>query len=257
MNGDILSIPRYSIHTRLREFHLKRLLGDSLGGYMLDVGCGLGYLTEAVGGGFVRTGIDLDLSALKENSRRGLNNMLQADAAKLPFKEKSFDVVICSELLEHLQDGMDKNALREMARIIKPGGRLLITVPSLEGLRSLSRLRNLGHTDPSGGEFHHRQGYYWNDVFAMIRETQDLNIVSKRYSLFIFSELFMDILKLNYLRKSEFKEHSDMLRVKDSFLFRIYRFVFPLFYLSFLLEDIFLARLFKGHIIIALIDKKA
>lgn len=256
MNGKIVSVPKYSIHTRLREFHLKRLLGNRSGGRLLDVGCGLGYLTEAVGGGFVRTGIDLDFAALKENSRRGLKNMIQADAVKLPFKEGSFDIIICSELLEHLRDGMDKGALSEMARILKPGGRLLITVPSLEGLRSASRLRNLGHSDASGGEFHYRQGYLWQDIAGMVRQIPGLNIRGKRYSLFIFSELFMDLIKLGYLRKGDFKEHSDMAKIKDSFLFGVYRLVFPLLYFGFLMEDIILAPFLKGHVLITEVEKK-
>lgn len=256
MNSEIISAPKYSIHTRLREFHLRRLLGNHCRGYLLDVGCGLGYLTEAVGGGFVRTGVDLDFSALKENSRRGLNNMLQANAIKLPFKEGSFDIIICSELLEHLQDGMDKSALREMARILKPGGRLLITVPSLDGIRSRSRMRNLGHEDPCGGEFHYRQGYSWQDIADMVKQIPNLNIRGKRYSLFIFSELFMDLLKLGYFKKGDLKEQSDLSKVKDSFLFRIYRIVFPLFYFGFLLEDTLSAPLFKGHVLITEMEKK-
>jgi SAM-dependent methyltransferase len=182
--------------------------------------------------------------------------MLQANAVNLPFKEESFDIIICSELLEHLQDGMDKNALCEMARILKPGGRLLITVPSLDGIRSRSRLRNLGHTDQSGGEFHYRQGYFWQDIEAMVNQIPALNIKNKRYTLFILSELFADLLKLSYFKKEDLKEHSDLSKVKDSFLFRIYRLVFPLLYFGFLLEDTLLALLFKGHVLIAEMEKK-
>ncbi len=256
MKNKVISVPRYSIHTRLREFHLKRLLSNRCRGHLLDVGCGLGYLTEALGGGFVVAGIDLDLSALKENLSRGLNNMLQANAIKLPFKEKSFDIIICSELLEHLREGMDKDALREMARILKPGGRILITVPSLEGVRSASRLRNLGHADESGGEYHYRAGYSYKEIESMVKDIPDLNIRDKRYSLFIFSELFADLLKLWYFKKSKLKEHSDLSKVKDSLLFRVYRFVFPLFYLGFLMEDMLLAPFLKGHIFIAAIERR-
>jgi len=255
MREKVFSVTKYSVHTRLREFHLKRLLNNYRRGYLLDVGCGLGYLTEALGNRLVRVGIDLDMDSLKDNSKRGLNNMLQANAIKLPFKEESFDIIVCSELLEHLQEGMDKSALCEMARILKPGGQLLITVPSLEGIRSWSRLRNLGHDDPSGGEYHYRMGYTWRDIDAVIEQIPVLNIKNKHHSLFLFSEIFIGLLKLFYLKDGRLKEHSDLSKIKNSFLFSIYRSVFPLFFCGFLAEDILLAPFLKGHILILSVEK--
>ncbi len=54
--------------------------------------------------------------------------VVRGDATRLPFDDESFDVVITSEVLEHVQD--DVSALAEMARVLKPGGRLSATVPS-------------------------------------------------------------------------------------------------------------------------------
>lgn len=53
---------------------------------------------------------------------------LRGDATRLPFADESFDVVITSEVLEHIQGDVD--ALAEMARVLKPGGRFAATVPS-------------------------------------------------------------------------------------------------------------------------------
>ena len=49
--------------------------------------------------------------------------MLRGDATRLPFPDNSFDCIITSEVLEHIQD--DVAALHELSRVLKPGGRLL------------------------------------------------------------------------------------------------------------------------------------
>jgi SAM-dependent methyltransferase len=57
-----------------------------------------------------------------------LIGVLQGDARRLPFPDDTFDVVITSEVLEHIQD--DVGAIAEMVRVLKPGGRFAATVPA-------------------------------------------------------------------------------------------------------------------------------
>jgi SAM-dependent methyltransferase len=57
-----------------------------------------------------------------------LIGVLRGDACTLPFPDHTFDVVITSEVLEHIQD--DVAAIAEMTRVLKPGGRFAATVPS-------------------------------------------------------------------------------------------------------------------------------
>lgn len=52
---------------------------------------------------------------------------MEGDALGLPFPDASFDVVIVSEVMEHIPD--DEGVLAEMARVLKPGGRIAVTVP--------------------------------------------------------------------------------------------------------------------------------
>lgn len=54
--------------------------------------------------------------------------VLRGDATSLPFSDGTFDVVITSEVLEHIQD--DVRAIAEMVRVLKPGGRFAVTVPA-------------------------------------------------------------------------------------------------------------------------------
>ena len=55
-------------------------------------------------------------------------NVMFADALRLPFKDASFDKVICSEVLEHVKD--DEQGVRELVRVLKRGGALAVTVPT-------------------------------------------------------------------------------------------------------------------------------
>ena len=75
--------------------------------------------TRATLGGMVDAG-EIDLERFK--------GVLRGDATKLPFADGSFDVVITSEVLEHIQD--DVAAIAEMVRVLKPGGHFAATVPA-------------------------------------------------------------------------------------------------------------------------------
>lgn len=249
---------KYSVHSRLRESHLKRRLAGQSGGVFIDVGCGLGYLSRVLPPpGSLAIGADYDEASLRLNRRSGLPNMIRSGADRLPFADNSADVVLCSEVLEHLPEPLDRHALAELIRILKPGGKLLITVPSLEGLRATTRLRNLGHDDPEGGEYHHRIGYAWDTMAAMVAEIPEARIVYRGYSMFLISELFMDLLKLVYLRKNKLKEHSDIDAEPKGLLFKVYKAVFPVLDAIFQLEDRLLCPLFKGHILVLELGKKA
>ena len=249
MSSDIHPL-NYSIHTRLRSYHLYHLLADfNQRGILFDIGCGLGYWLETLGKDFkLGVGLEYDMAALRDNCCRGLTRMVRGSADKIPLQEKSVDLVICSEVLEHLPDGVDIETLTEMGRILKPGGRLLITVPALEGINSRTKMRNLGHDNPNGGEYHYRMGYSEQSLREIPDQVPTLRIRRHRYSMFLISELFMDLQKWVFYRKRGLKEHSDIMNASNSFFFKVYRLLFPFLYLLFIFEDMIMCPLFKGHI---------
>ena len=115
-------------------------LGVGPGQRVLDIGCGAGrHSFEALRLGAHVVAADLDDVTLKDVVQMGAAMIgegqapdgslsgTRADARMLPFANDSFDRVIASEVLEHIVD--DEAALREIARVLKPGGRAAVTVP--------------------------------------------------------------------------------------------------------------------------------
>jgi len=97
---------------------------------ILEVGCGDASFTKELARYSPDvTAIDISAAQIAENNQRFAGiKFLQHDVAEpFPFADATFEVVWCSEVLEHLFD--PAFALREMHRIMKPGGRLLVTVP--------------------------------------------------------------------------------------------------------------------------------
>ena len=73
-------------------------------------------------------GVDIDVEAVGYCRERGLENVRIGEAAELPFEDGSFDLVTALDVVEHLDD--DAAAFREMRRVLRPGGLLLVTVPA-------------------------------------------------------------------------------------------------------------------------------
>lgn len=107
----------------------KKAVAEAKAGKVLDVGCGTGYALEAVGNKFSDSklyGIDLSKEMIaKAKERLGKNAVLKvAGADKLPFRENSFDCVLCTSAFHHFPSQL--KALKEMKRVLKPHGRLVL-----------------------------------------------------------------------------------------------------------------------------------
>jgi len=101
---------------------------------ILDVGCGTGGTMEAMAGLGEIWGCDISQEALQMCRRRGVTNLVHSRAEELGLASSSFDVALSCDVLEHIED--DELALREMGRILRPGGRAIITVPAHQWLWS-------------------------------------------------------------------------------------------------------------------------
>jgi SAM-dependent methyltransferase len=98
---------------------------------LLDVGCGPGVLLRALdasASGVRTAGLDAGAERLLQaRAAPTPSPLLRGDALRLPFRDASFDRVLAAEVLEHLRE--DGAALREIRRVLRPGGLLAISVP--------------------------------------------------------------------------------------------------------------------------------
>ena len=121
-------------------FNFNKVKLDNENGIMLDLGCGEGRHIFGAMQKFPNlqcVGLDPHLESL-DKSLEGLElfeslsnkttTFLSGSAYSLPFGDSTFDLVVCSEVLEHLHEYRD--AISEINRVLKPGGKFLASVPA-------------------------------------------------------------------------------------------------------------------------------
>ena len=118
------------------DLHFKRIAQKVQNGRVLDAGCGQGYLLLRLKTSPSELcGIDLGKSALKmAKDWIPEANFCLANIMSMPFKSNSFDYVISTAVLEHLDEKQGNAAVRECYRVLKPGGVGLFTVPAGKGI---------------------------------------------------------------------------------------------------------------------------
>ena len=110
---------------------LERATSGVTGVRLLDCGCGTGANLEWLSRYGRTAGIDYTFSGLTAGRRLGRRGLAQADAARLPFPAATFDVVASFDMLQVLPDRLECDALGEMARVLKPGGALVLNVAAM------------------------------------------------------------------------------------------------------------------------------
>ena len=131
---------RHEPHPQLRELIFAGVTGETR---CLDVGCGTGssYAPELARRAGAYVGVDVSAHAVRIAGSRGLDAQVVADA--------SFDLVVCVEVLEHLF--APQGAAAEIRRVLRPGGRLVASVPNAAYWRLRANLL-FGRWNPTGDE---------------------------------------------------------------------------------------------------------
>lgn len=151
------------------------LLGIQPGDRVLDAGCGTGRhaceIFRTRGADVV--GVDLNWKDLQkttflldnmEDARGGSWLVSQADATRLPFRDESFDVVICSEVLEHIP--ANRAAVAELVRVLKPGKNMAVSVPRFFPERICWALSSDYHNEPGG----HIRIYTKKELISLVED---------------------------------------------------------------------------------------
>jgi len=138
------SLPAFRALIRAMEARLFAQLGP-LPQPMLDIGAGDGHFAQTVWER-VEAGIDPDETSLREAQRRGVYHLLScASATRLPFADASFASVVSNCVIEHIPD--NDTVMHEVARVLRPGGQFVFSVPTdrlNDGLTVTRVLHRLG-----------------------------------------------------------------------------------------------------------------
>jgi SAM-dependent methyltransferase len=137
---------------------------------VLDLGCGAGRFVAALrDAGAEPVGVELAEAALERARRNapGTDLRLVEPDGSLPLDHRSVDLVWCSEVLEHVAD--TDHLLLEVLRVLRPGGRLLATVPFHGRLKAalIALTRFESHFDPTGD---HLRFYTRRSLAATLRQ---------------------------------------------------------------------------------------
>ncbi len=240
----------YSIATRIRNSHFIKYLNPSPKDKILEVGCGVGYFCELLNKyGVEISGIDISPDSIASCKNNIEGNFYVGDAESLTFEDESFDKLLCTEVLEHVEN--DKIALEGMFRVLKPNGYLVMTIPTQDGIFG-AKIKNIMHVHGEGPGKHEREGYSKKEIIELVEST-GFKVDKIRYTMVFITEMLMGITKIVYSIKTN-EDHldsqSEVEEVSGSILFKILKIIFPIFLIVSIIDDILLNKLLKGHMIV-------
>lgn len=215
----------YSIEAAIRDSHWwfvsrRRLFSSVIDGQclkptasVLDVGTGTGSnLSLLLGKNLGKvTAVDRCEQAIRVGGCFQRVPIAVADACRMPFAANAFDFVMLTDVLEHLQD--DLIALSEIARVLVPGGRVLITVPAFQSLWG-----------PQDEVAHHLRRYTTKQLEASVKSAS-LTIVDRyHFNYILFVPIWLARALLRWLGVQVKSENA----INTPFLNRILRLLFTL-----------------------------
>jgi len=124
---------------------------------LLDAGCGTGSMVQHLKDLCEAVGIDVAAQAVSIAAGHGVSGIVRGSLDRMPFDSATFDTVLVLDVLEHIQD--DAAILRNLHAVLRPGGRLILTVPAFRFLWS-------EHDDVN----HHKRRYTTAEVQRLIED---------------------------------------------------------------------------------------
>lgn len=179
---------------------------------VLDAGCGTGALLDHLQTrpGVEVFGLDFSGQALAYTRQRGHLHLVQGDLTRLPFPDGTFDVVTALDVVEHIRE--DEGALREVNRVLRPGGVLLVSVPAFRFLWG-----------PHDTALQHFRRYTAGELAALMRRS-GFRVSKLTYLLAVLFPAFVAQRLLAKLRPNAANPQAQLIRVGRSlnrFLIRL------------------------------------
>ncbi len=206
---------------------------------VLDLGCAQGILSfflRKKGGFWVS--VDQDFLNLKTSKNLLEKNLIQIGPGSLPFQNRVFNLVLCLDYLEHLED--DLFCLKEINRVLKEEGILILATPRRGKKMLLNRVRPLlGLKIENYG--HKKEGYTLKELEEKLRNThfsiekkttfarffsEAIELVLNFFYIKLFSKPEAPTLRDGHIRPSSKEEFASVEKV-----FRLYSFVYPLLWM--------------------------
>jgi len=139
---------------------------------ILDIGCGVGTLSlYCASKGLKVTGLDISKTAiskaLKTAEKFGLNNLTKfivKDVESLNFRRNKYDLIICSEIIEHLEE--DSKLIKRIFGMLKNNGKIIITVPSIN-----APLHKIGYTAKFDRKVGHLRRYSESNLGLLVKSS--------------------------------------------------------------------------------------
>ena len=188
----IIGIPHIGL--RLRMSCIANLLDPKTGEKILDAGCGPGLYTLYM----ARNGTDMygaDLSREKIESAKRISRKLNIDInfstisiKQLSYEDEMFDKLVCSEVLEHVDD--DMQAMRELTRVLKSNGCFILSVPA-DNLFNKRNMERFGHV---------RAGYSIDEIKGLAK-TFNMKIIKIVNIMSFFGKLAWNINHMLFFSK--------------------------------------------------------
>jgi SAM-dependent methyltransferase len=122
---------------------------------VLDVGCGTGTMLSYLGRYGQAEGVDADEQAVRFCHERGLDRVQRVENGSLPFEDATFDLVTALDVIEHIEDA--PGIARELHRVLRPGGTLLVSVPAYQWMWG-----------PQDDISHHQRRYVAKDLRSLL-----------------------------------------------------------------------------------------
>jgi SAM-dependent methyltransferase len=206
---------------------------------VLDIGTSTGTnLRMLRDAGYERVlGVDQSPEAIRHCETKGLGPVHQGDICDLPFDDGSFDLVLATDIVEHVVD--DALALREVARVLAPGGALLLTVPAFQSLWGLQ-----------DDVAQHRRRYRMHELLRIVQGAglKPLRRYHFNYLLFVpiwLARRFIGLLRLPL--RSEAEVNTPLLNAVLSGIFRFDTLTSPVLRPWFGVSILIIARKDRDH----------